>query len=237
MLCAGAYARGRVKMRACQKLTYLRFCVIIVCAVSLMACRRAGGLLTAENQVCLPRFGEREMTEKTCEKIEYALGLISSGDEAGVDLLYACAGRAMLFVARSVVRDEAAAEDVVQDSFLKIVRGISRYKKGTNGYAWVCKIVRNTALNYLKSSGRRASVPLESVAELSDGGSGEERSAAKLLVERMLKSLSPPEVRQMIYMKYFLDMTVREIARELGKSKSYVSKEIIKAEKLMREML
>ena len=31
------------------------------------------------------------MTENMYQKIEYALGLIASGDEAGVDLLYACA--------------------------------------------------------------------------------------------------------------------------------------------------
>lgn len=177
------------------------------------------------------------MTEQNYQKIEYALGLIAEGDGAGVDLLYSSAGRAMLFVAKSVVRDSFTAEEVVQDSFLKIVKNISRYKKGTNGYAWVCKIVRNTALNALKSSQRHASAPMEAVGEISDGGEEEERSAAKLLVEKLLSGLTPPEVRQMIYMKYFLDMTVREIAGELGKSKSYVSKEIIRAEKIMREML
>ena len=41
----------------------------------------------------------------------------------------------------------------------------------------------------------------------------------------------------MIYRKYFLDMTVREIAQEIGKSKSYVSKEILKAEKMMKSFL
>ena len=57
------------------------------------------------------------MTEQMYEKIEYALGLIAAGDKAGVDLLYACAGRAMLFVSKSIVKDGFAAEDVVQDSF------------------------------------------------------------------------------------------------------------------------
>lgn len=177
------------------------------------------------------------MTEQMYEKIEYALGLIAAGDKAGVNLLYACAGRAMLFVAKSIVKDSFAAEDVVQDSFLKIVKGISHYKKGTNGYAWICKIVRNTALNSLEASKRRAAASLEAVSDISDGGEDEEKSATKLLVEKMLASLYPPEVQRMIYMKYFLDMTVREIAKELGRSKSYVSKQILNAEKNLREML
>ena len=41
----------------------------------------------------------------------------------------------------------------------------------------------------------------------------------------------------MIYMKYFMDMTVREIAKELKVSKSYVSKEIINAEKYMKTLI
>ena len=65
-------------------------------------------------------------------------------------------------VARGVVKDSFLAEDVVQDSFLKIVKNIDKYKKGTNAYAWVCKIVRNTALNALKSS---LSHPTEDIDE------------------------------------------------------------------------
>ena len=176
------------------------------------------------------------MTEEMLAKIEYALGLIAAGDKAGVDLLYVHMGRVMLFIARSVAGQDGA-EDVVQESFLKIVKGISHYKKGTNGYAWICKIVRNTALNSLEASKRRAAASLEAVSDISDGGEDEEKSATKLLVEKMLASLYPPEVQRMIYMKYFLDMTVREIAKELGRSKSYVSKQILNAEKNLREML
>ena len=97
--------------------------------------------------------------------------------------------------------------------------------------------MRNTALNSLEASKRRAAASLEAVSDISDGGEDEEKSATKLLVEKMLASLYPPEVQRMIYMKYFLDMTVREIAKELGRSKSYVSKQILNAEKNLREML
>ena len=65
----------------------------------------------------------------------------------------------------------------------------------------------------------------------------EEKSTTRLLVEKLMNSLAPPIVKQMIYMKYFLDMTVREIAKEIGKSKSYVAKEIVKAEEFMKKML
>lgn len=177
------------------------------------------------------------MDRERYEKIEYALELIAEKEHLGVDLLYECMGKTMLFVAQGILRDPAAAEDAVQDSFIKIVRHVSKYKKGTNGYAWVCRIVRNTALNRIKSENRHSMEDIDEFSDLSDGYDLEEQTTTQLLVKKLMESLVPPIVKKMIYMKYFLDMTVREIAKEIGKSKSYVSKEILKAEKFMKEML
>jgi len=171
------------------------------------------------------------------EKTEYALSLIATGKEEGVNKLYECMGKTMLFVARQVVKDKFAAEDVVQDSFLKIVKNISGYKKGTNAYGWVCKIVRNTALNSIYGERKHPTSDIEEFNLIPDDEDVEEKSTSRILVERLMNSLSPPIVKQMIYMKYFLDMTVREIAKEVGKSKSYVAKEIAKAEEFMKNML
>ena len=102
------------------------------------------------------------MNVELYEKTEYALSLIKEGNENGVDLLYVFMGKTMFMVARGVVKDTFLAEDVVQDSFLKIVKNAGKYKKGTNAYAWVCKIVRNTALNTLKSALSR---PTENIDE------------------------------------------------------------------------
>ena len=93
------------------------------------------------------------MDEKIREKIEYALELIRQGREDGVELLYGAMGRTMLFVANGVLRDTALAEDIVQESFIRIVQGIKSYRSGTNGYAWVCRFVRNTASNYVRCAG------------------------------------------------------------------------------------
>ena len=181
-------------------------------------------------------IGENALNVELYEKTEY-LSLIKDGNDNGVDLLYSFMGKTMVMVARGVVRDSFFAEDVVQDSFLKIVKNIGKYKKGTNAYAWVCKIVRNTALNALKSSLNHPTENIDEFFCLSDGNDVEDKTTTQLLVEKLMNSLAPPIVKQMIYMKYFLDMTVREIAKEIGKSKSYVAKEIAKAEEFMKTLL
>ena len=164
------------------------------------------------------------MNQEIYEKIEYALALIADKNDEGVDILYKYMGKTMLFVACGVTKDDFLAEDVVQDSFLKIIQNIDQYKKGTNGYSWICRIVRNTAINAVRKSSQAETCLIDEFT-------------TKVLVEKLMNSLYPPIVKQMIYMKYFLDMTVREIAAEVGKSKSYVSKEILKAEKYMKSLL
>ena len=97
--------------------------------------------------------------------------------------------------------------------------------------------MRNTALNSIKASKNRLPQNIDEFCCIADGVDMEEKSTTRLLVEKLMNSLAPPIVKQMIYMKYFLDMTVREIAKEIGKSKSYVAKEIVKAEEFMKKML
>lgn len=183
------------------------------------------------------RFRRGTLDKQLYDKTEYALCQIKEGKDIGVDILYSCMGKVMFAVARGVVHDAAWAEDIVQDSFLKIVQNAAKYKTGTNAYAWVCKIVRNTALNSVKSSQNRPKEDIDEFFFLSDGTDIEEKTTTQLLVEKLMNSLAPPIVKQMVYMKYFLDMTVREIAKEVGKSKSYVAKEIAKAEEYMKSLL
>lgn len=55
------------------------------------------------------------------------------------------------------------AEDAVQDSFLKIAKNASRFERNTNGVAWVMRIVRNTALDYLKRERKISTVNVDRV--------------------------------------------------------------------------
>ena len=72
---------------------------------------------------------------------------------------------------------------------------------------------------------------------MASGDDEEEKSTTKILVETLMNLLAPPIVKQMIYLKYFLDMMVREIAKEVGMSKSYVAKKIAEAEEFMKSRL
>jgi len=69
-----------------------------------------------------------------------------------------------------LTQDRAAAEDLVQEAFLKALKGFSSYQQGSNFRAWIYKILRNTFLTTragLKATAgrklpRRFSLPVSS---------------------------------------------------------------------------
>lgn len=177
------------------------------------------------------------MTENKATTIEYALALISGNDEKGVELLYELMGTKMLLCARAVLSDCSAAEDAVQESFVKIVENIRSYRNGSNAVAWVLTITRNAAITELRKRKRFDVYSDENLASVPSCDNLENSVTDKTLVEQLLDSLYPPIVREMIYLKYYGELGVRDIAAQVGKSKSYVAKEITKAEKFLRENL
>ena len=90
------------------------------------------------------------------------------------------------------------AEDIVQESFIRIVQGIKSYRSGTNGYAWVCRIVRNTAINYVRSAGGRRWQSLDEFDRAAEC-SFEEKSHSVLLAEQLMRGLSPERAGDDLY--------------------------------------
>ncbi len=176
------------------------------------------------------------MTERIRLRINELIILISGGDELALnELAWIVSGR-MLAIARSIVKDRALAEDVVQDSFVKILRAAGKFRRDTNGYAWICKIVHNTALNTLRKEHIRSHVDIDALYDVAGDRDVAETSEAALTVRQAMSVLSPFE-KNVIYQKYFMDFTVRDSAESLGKSKSTVARAVETAEAKMREFL
>lgn len=170
------------------------------------------------------------------ERINIYLALIANGDESSLSDLYQLVGGRLMSVALGIMRDRELAEDVLHDSFIKIVKYSRKFTLNTNGYAWLCKIVRNTALNKIKSEKLRQGEDIDNILDLTDGKDLYNDSIVVGEVREALKCLSSRE-RTIIWLKYYNDMTVRDIASELNMSKSTVQDCIKAAENKLREKL
>lgn len=160
---------------------------------------------------------------------------IAKGDPSALDELYALVGKRMFALARGIVGTQADAEDVVSDSFLKLVKYAYSFKEG-NGYGFLMRIVRNAALDFMRKRKRTATENIDDFFSLSDERYSPEKREDALLLESAIKSL-PPLEKKMIYYRYYLDHTVREIAREEGMSKSSAERAVARAEEMLKKFL
>jgi RNA polymerase sigma-70 factor (ECF subfamily) len=84
-------------------------------------------------------------------------------DEAAFTELVAEYGRTMLSLARMFVRNRAVAEEVVQEAWLNVLRGIDRFEGRSSLKTWIFRILTNTAKTRAIREGR--SVPFSAVLD------------------------------------------------------------------------
>src|SRR5919198_1844184 len=110
-----------------------------------------------------------------------------------------------------ITHDAQAAEDIAQESFLAAIRALDRFDRRRPFGPWLQRIVANRAIDWARA--RR----LRSEVELTEAVPGPEH-APEGLGDETLAALSrlQPEHRAVIVMRYLLELTPGEIARELG---------------------
>lgn len=81
-----------------------------------------------------------------------------NGDASAFDEIYNRTRKSVYYVALSILRDKALAEDVMQTTYLRVLKNIQSYALGTNASAWIIKIAKNEAINMKKVRMREQSV-------------------------------------------------------------------------------
>lgn len=174
--------------------------------------------------------------DERSEALAASLEKISAGDTQGIDEIYVAIGDRMLAVALGIAKNRAVAEEIVQDSFLKLAKYADRFRRRDNAYAWILKIVKNTALNTIRYESRRAGGGDVEVLPIADEREDPGRRDDCLLAKSLLERLDPRE-RAVLVDKYWLDLTVRDIAARRGMSKSAVARLIASAEARLHRFL
>lgn len=141
---------------------------------------------------------------------------------AGFDALYrACVGDLFAYV-RTLLRDDAAAEDVTALAFERAYRRRERYDaaKGTQR-AWLFGIARNAALDELRKRGRTTALEHDVPGDpaVDDPLAHAERSARRAQVRAGMERLGARD-RELIALKFFAGLDNAELAEVLGVSES-----------------
>ena len=176
--------------------------------------------------------------EAVCEVALDAKGLrlaallerISNRDAAAFETLYRMSAPSLVRLAVRVTQTSEAAEDVVQDGFIKIWRSAGTYDpEKSSPSTWMSAIVKNQALDYLRRS-PYAGVYVEEFDERTTAGEdfADPPYPSALDIKRLSSYLGclAPVQRQAIALAYFRGQSQSEIARTLnapiGSVKSWI---------------
>jgi RNA polymerase sigma-70 factor (ECF subfamily) len=134
-------------------------------------------------------------------------------------------------------RDEA--EDLVQETYMKALKGFSSFQQGTNFRAWMFRILRNTFLT--SRTGLKQSAPLEEEEDALPPVSTTPESlllarADQEQIQSALEQL-PAHHREVILLCDVEEMTYQEIAETLNIPMGTVMSRVSRARKSMRELL
>jgi RNA polymerase sigma-70 factor (ECF subfamily) len=152
---------------------------------------------------------------------EDLISLVGDGDAEAFALLYDRHSRAAYSLAYRLMNGRQAAEDLLQDSFIKVWRSAGGYRVGRGSVrTWILSIVRNRAIDQFRSDASRrrtrdeveastpTSYPSEAFAETW-------RNTQQEQMREVLKML-PQEQLRILELAYFSGYTHVEIAERLS---------------------
>ena len=143
---------------------------------------------------------------------------IAGGDEKALEILYGRYSGVVYSVARRILGDVGAAEEVLQDIFYQLWRAASSFDPARGTLAgWLLVSARNRAITRLRGSHRAAfgEIEVEAVASKFNLESSAAVNEMMLLVRNALAAL-PQEQRQALELAYFEGLTHSEIAERTG---------------------
>jgi RNA polymerase sigma-70 factor (ECF subfamily) len=151
---------------------------------------------------------------------------ILDGDDSAFKLLMEKYLKPVYNFLRQLVRDVSVADDLTQETFIKVWKNIARFDQNRNFKTWIFTIAKNTAYDYLR---KKKSIPFSFFKKSEDDRGLEEISEDKILPDEILEKEDlarelegklkevPRKYRTILFLHYKEDFSLYEIAEILKK--------------------
>jgi RNA polymerase sigma-70 factor (ECF subfamily) len=136
--------------------------------------------------------------------------------------------------------DTAAASDVTQEVFLKLMRTIAQYRGDSRFSTWLYRLVINACLDRKRRADARPVVSDPAVLDtLAAPGSQEDDLARREMgrAVRVAVSALPVKLRLAILLRYFADLSYEDMAKTLNCSTGTVGSRLNRAHQMLLERL
>ena len=160
-------------------------------------------------------------------------GLKAGDEDAAHEFFDRYAARIRRFIANSLGREAAEADDVLQETFIALADALPFFRGDSSLFTFACAIAHRKVLSLIRTNARRArlmrAAPIPEDSTLQDAGA--DREFSRGLAE--LRS----EYREVLLLKYVEEVSVAEIARILRISEHAVESRLARARKRLRKSL
>lgn len=191
------------------------------------------------------------MTDRTAARDEDVLKEVAQGEEAAFAELLRRYENAILTFCYSFTRERGMAEDLAQETFLRVYRNAARYKPVAKFSTWLYKIAANLCINEIKRNRLRPVLALDEPAgsdpegtrvieRLASGDDTPLTGAEKHEIQSLIRSAIdhlPDDQRTTLVLVEYHHLQYQEIAEILGVSVSAIKMRVKRARETLKELL
>ncbi len=173
---------------------------------------------------------------------EVTLARARAGDRDAQAAIYSAYARLVFTLARRMVQSPEVADEIMQDTFVEVIRKLDTYRGDAPLGAWIRKIAVNKSLMHLRSAWKRYAMPLAPegedrlVPQPEPGPGRATRAQAQIDLEAALDTLSPT-ARAVVWLHDVEGYTHVEIGRMMSRTTSFSKSQLARAHQRLRARL
>lgn len=156
---------------------------------------------------------------------------LQAGDPGAVDEVVDAYSRPLFAFILRTVDDHAAAEDIYQETWIRVVRHIGGFRREARFSTWLFQIALNLCRSAMRRGMNREHVSLEDAPELVQDPDVDAGSILRAGQVRKIVAGLPEKMREVVILRYFHDKSEQEIAEildcPLGTVKSRLHRAVI----------
>lgn len=159
------------------------------------------------------------------------------GDESALGEMVEQYFDSMVLFVNQYLNDFHAAEDIVEDTFAKVLMKKFNYAKKSSFKTYLYKAARNDALSYLRKH-KGKTVDFEALALSANAEHIEEQLIHKDEMLRLYRCIEklPPQYKEFVHLHYLDELSYDEIALVLHKNKTQLKNLSYRAKAALKEL-
>jgi len=150
----------------------------------------------------------------TKQELDKKMLELQQGDEKAFEDIYTETNKGLFAFLLSYCKDYQLAEDMMQNSYIRLRTTIAQYKAGSNAFAWLYTIAKNTTINELNRRKREMPIDMENGSEVFGSYTYEYEDTP---IMRLMAKLLTDAERQIVTLHVISGFKHREIADMLDK--------------------